>query len=110
MKQFRGLAGKFGLSPEEILKVKRWIMSFEIVSHIYCRKPLPGIFWHCSFLYSSDILRAVIMRTKVLLLHLLEGTDFGVRISDVYDIFQVNPNTDPNLNLNLNPNPNPNRP
>jgi hypothetical protein len=31
MKQFRGLAGKFGLSPEEILKVKRWIMSFEIV-------------------------------------------------------------------------------
>ncbi len=55
--------------------------------------------------YSSDILRAVIMRTKVLLLHLLNGTDFGVLVADVYDIFQVNPNTNPNLSLNPNPNP-----
>jgi hypothetical protein len=45
--------------------------------------------------YSSDILRAVIMRTKVLLLHILNGTDFGVRVSDLYDIFLVNPNPNP---------------
>ncbi len=50
--------------------------------------------------YSSDILRSVIMRTKVLLLHLLEGTQPGIRVSDMYDIFQVN----------HNPNPNPNQP
>jgi hypothetical protein len=38
--------------------------------------------------YYSDILRSVIMRTKVLMLHLLEGHVPGARISDLYDDFQ----------------------
>jgi hypothetical protein len=101
MKQFRGLgqiSGEFELSPEEVLKVKRWITSFEnvicicMLSLTYTRHimALPRSF------YSSDILRSVIMRTKVLMLHLLEGTQAGVRVSDMYDIFQVNHNPNPN--------------
>ncbi len=38
--------------------------------------------------YYSDILRSVIMRTKVLILHLLEGHIPGAEISDLYDDFQ----------------------
>jgi hypothetical protein len=38
--------------------------------------------------YYSDILRSVIMRTKVLMLHLLEGHAPGAGISDLYDDFQ----------------------
>jgi hypothetical protein len=52
---------------------------------------------------SSDILRSVITRTKVLLLHLLDGTDPGAAVSDLYDNFQVNPDPNPNDNPNLNP-------
>jgi hypothetical protein len=44
------------------------------------------------------------MRTKVLLLHLLEGIDAGAVVSDLYDNFQVSPNPDSNFNPNLNPN------
>ncbi len=49
---------------------------------------------HCTVLTArSDILRAVIMRTKILLLHLLELRDdpnvqVGAQASDLYDDFQ----------------------
>ena len=73
-----------------------------IVANLY-----PTYYYDIVPFYSSDILRSVIMRTKVLMLHLLEGTNPGVGVSDLYDIFQVNPNLNPNLNPILNPNPSP---
>ncbi len=61
---------------------------------------LPGAASPLSFDYSSDILRSIIMRTKVLMLNLLEGCDPGVVIADMYDLFQVNPDHKPSLNPN----------
>jgi hypothetical protein len=88
------------------MKVKRWFLcswkvqcytlllslslSLSLYTHIVANL-LPDAASPLSFDYSSDILRSVIMRTKVLMLNLLEGCDPGVVITDMYDLFQVNP-------------------